>query len=281
MVSTLTHLKYQFNLDLVWQTWVASCVIAYAHWPPLHSMQADFLMSTDSSYITISTLNWGIRLKKIICAIYSAWRVKSRMQVCINNHCESFASFPTRSRFKSLFGRHVIIYGFIRFSISTGAKNFDYVVYKEAYAQSIPGRHYSCLLRYLSERTFVRWSVCSSNNPPHQKGALAKDGPRECGECIGKLQPFGWCCMVAGVFSKDARLRVCMRLPGLDKCSDAPHRPVGCYGPTGQGAFVRHYRRVSCQINKLLPCMLGLLIEGERVVGCLLGYYITILLDPK
>ncbi len=69
--------------------------------------------------------------------------------------------------------------------------------------------------------------------PPNQKGTLAKDGFSESGKCIGNLQPCECCRVVACVFSRGARLCVCMR----DECSGASYWPVGCDSVTGQGAF--------------------------------------------
>ncbi len=39
--------------------------------------------------------------------------------------------------------------------------------------------------------------------------------------------------------------------------------------------------RVPCEMRKPLACLRGRLIAHERAVGCLLGYYITLLLDQK
>ncbi len=39
--------------------------------------------------------------------------------------------------------------------------------------------------------------------------------------------------------------------------------------------------RVPCEMSKSLACLRGRLIARERTVGCSLGYYITLLLDPK
>ncbi len=39
------------------------------------------------------------------------------------------------------------------------------------------------------------------------------------------------------MFSRDARLCLCKRLPRRGECSGASHWPVGCDSVTGQGAF--------------------------------------------
>ncbi len=83
-----------------------------------------------------------------------------------------------------------------------------------------------------------------------------------------------------GVHVQSGRAVVCpcMWPPRRGECSGASHWPVGCDSVTGQGAF--EYA-VPCEMSKSLTCLRGRLIAREKAVGCSLGYYITLLLDPK
>ncbi len=107
--------------------------------------------------------------------------------------------------------------------------------------------------------------------PLNQKGTLAKGGFSESAKYIGNLQPCEWCCVLARVFSRGARLFVsaCGRL-GV---ANAQAHLIGRWGVTVWMVKARLSMRVPFEMSKPLACMRGWLIARERAVGCPLGYY--------
>ncbi len=75
---------------------------------------------------------------------------------------------------------------------------------------------------------------------------------------------------MACVFSRGARLCVCMWPPRRDECSGSSHWPVGCDSVTGQGAF--EYAG-TMRDEQAVGVLAGRVIARERAVGCSLGYY--------
>ncbi len=101
--------------------------------------------------------------------------------------------------------------------------------------------------------------------PPHQKGSLAKDGFSEPGKCIGKLQPCEWCCVVACVFSRDARL--CVSAWGRLGVTNAQAHLIDRWDVTVWLAKARLSTRLPCEMSKRMAYLRGQFIAREKTVA--------------
>ncbi len=77
----------------------------------------------------------------------------------------------------------------------------------------------------------------------------------ESGKCIGNLQPCEWCCVLACVFSRGARL--CVSACGRLGVTNAQTHLIGRWGVTVWLAKARLSMRVPCEMSKPWACLWG------------------------